>query len=170
MGLTPKVIASSNHLGNNDMKNINSAKAVSTAKLRVKHNIFKPWEEPQLDHKVSIMYTPYINDDKRDFVEYTSLGFLGQPHTMVTYTRASDSVLCVPLMIDVAVWCDYFAGRSWPYEKVGYVLFIYVDITCCCIGHTILVLPKLLFFLMLLSLSHSLNDLNYLKHFNHLNN
>lgn len=124
MGLIPKVIASSNHLGNNDMRNLNSAKAASSAKLRVKHDIFEPWQEPQLDHKVSIMYTPYINDDKRDFVEYTSLAFLNHPHTMVTYTRASDSVLCVPLMIDVAVWCDFFANSSWPYEKVRCVYFL----------------------------------------------
>mmetsp|Transcript_17868 Transcript_17868/g.49489 ORF Transcript_17868/g.49489 Transcript_17868/m.49489 type:complete len:1074 (+) Transcript_17868:262-3483(+) len=122
MGLTPMVIASSNHLGNNDMRNLDSAKAARSAKLRVKHDIFAPWEEPQIDHKVSVMFTPYINDEKRDFVEYTSLGFLGQPHTMVTYTRASDSVLCVPLMIDAAVWCDYFASRSWPCEKVSEAL------------------------------------------------
>lgn len=122
MGLKPKVIASSNHLGNNDMRNLASAKDASNAKLKVKHDIFAPWEEDDLDHKVSIMFTPFINDDKRDFVEYTSLGFLGQPHTMVTYTRASDSVLCVPLMIDVAVWCDYFSQRSWPYDKVAKAL------------------------------------------------
>lgn len=122
MGLKPKVIASSNHLGNNDMRNLASAKSASSAKLKVKHDIFAPWQEDELDHKVSIMFTPYINDDKRDFVEYTSLGFLGQTHTMVTYTRASDSVLCVPLMIDVAVWCDYFSRRSWPYEKVAKAL------------------------------------------------
>lgn len=122
MGLKPMVIASSNHLGNNDMRNLASSKTTSTAKLRVKHDIFAPWEEEQLDHKVSIMFTPFINDEKRDFVEYTSLGFLGQPHTMVTYTRASDSVLCVPLIIDGAVWCDYFSGRSWPYEKVAKAL------------------------------------------------
>jgi len=122
IGLTPRVIASSNHLGNNDMRNLDSAKAASTAKLKVKHDIFEPWQEEELDHKVSIMFTPYINDDKRDFVEYTSLGFLNQPHTMVTYTRASDSVLCVPLMIDAAVWCDYFSQRSWPYEKVAKAL------------------------------------------------
>mmetsp|Transcript_14985 Transcript_14985/g.36515 ORF Transcript_14985/g.36515 Transcript_14985/m.36515 type:complete len:1046 (+) Transcript_14985:8-3145(+) len=122
MGLTPKVIASSNHLGNNDMRNLASAKAASSAKLKVKHDIFAPWEEEDLDHKVSIMFTPFINDEKRDFVEYTSLGFLGQPHTMVTYTRASDSVLCVPLMIDAAVWCDYFSGRSWPFERVAKAL------------------------------------------------
>jgi myo-inositol-1-phosphate synthase/sugar/nucleoside kinase (ribokinase family) len=122
MGLTPKVIASSNHLGNNDMRNLATSPATSAAKLRVKHDIFAPWQEEELDHKVSIMFTPYINDDKRDFVEYTSLAFLGQTHTMVTYTRASDSVLCVPLMIDAAVWCDYFSGRSWPYEKVAQAL------------------------------------------------
>lgn len=122
IGLKPRVIASSNHLGNNDMRNLASAKTASEAKLRVKHDIFAPWQEQDLDHKVSIMFTEYINDDKRDFVEYTSLGFLGQPHTMVTYTRASDSVLCVPLMIDGAVWCDYFAGRSWPYDKVAKAL------------------------------------------------
>lgn len=122
MGLKPKVIASSNHLGNNDMRNLASAKSASTAKLRVKHDIFAPWEEDELDHKVSIMFTEFINDEKRDFVEYTSLGFLGQTHTMVTYTRASDSVLCVPLMIDGAVWCDFFSSYSWSYDKVAKAL------------------------------------------------
>ncbi len=28
---------------------------------------------------------------------------------MFTYTRAMDSALCVPLMIDAAIWCDYFS-------------------------------------------------------------
>ncbi len=118
MGLTPKVIASSNHLGNNDMHNLATADSARMAKLRVKHDIFSAWEE-DIDHKVSVMYTPMINDEKRDFVEYTSLGFLSQHHTMVTYTRASDSVLCVPLMIDAAVWCDFFSRRSWQYERVA---------------------------------------------------
>lgn len=104
------------------MRNLATSKATSTAKLRVKHDIFSAWEEDELDHKVSIMFTEFINDEKRDFVEYTSLGFLGQTHTMVTYTRASDSVLCVPLMLDGAVWCDYFASRSWPYDKVAKAL------------------------------------------------
>jgi len=121
MGLTPKVIASSNHLGNNDMRNLATADKARHAKLRVKHDIFAAWEE-DIDHKVSVMFTPMINDEKRDFVEYTSLGFLGQHHTMVTYTRASDSVLCVPLMIDAAVWCDFFSTCSWPYEEVSKAL------------------------------------------------
>lgn len=132
LGLTPRVIASSNHLGNNDMLNLTS-KTTIDAKMRVKSNIFGPWEESELDHQVStfpinccrccppcfqpefthfqvkVMYTPFMLDEKRDVVEYTSLGFLNCPHTMLTYTRCMDSVLCVPLMVDAAVWCDYFA-------------------------------------------------------------
>jgi myo-inositol-1-phosphate synthase len=93
-GLSPKVIiASSNHPSNNDNNNDGSAP-----------------------------YNPYTQEDNRDFGEYTSVGFLGQPHTIVTYTRASDSVLCAPLIIDAAVWCDYFSQRSWSHEKVAKAL------------------------------------------------
>ncbi|KAL7543736.1 hypothetical protein ACHAXR_013014 [Thalassiosira sp. AJA248-18] len=111
LGLSPRVIASSNHLGNNDMLNLTTKKTLD-AKMRVKSDIFGPWQEKDLDHKVSVMYCPYIGDEKRDFVEYTSLGFLGSPHTMVTYTRCMDSILCVPLMVDAAIWCDYFVNQS----------------------------------------------------------
>ena len=111
LGLSPRVIASSNHLGNNDMLNLTTKKTLS-AKMRVKSDIFGPWQEENLDHKVTVMYTPYIGDEKRDFVEYTSLGFLGSPHTMVTYTRCMDSILCVPLMVDAAIWCDYFVKHN----------------------------------------------------------
>jgi len=86
MGLQPKVIASSNHLGNNDMYNLATSDTARMAKLRVKNDIFSSWEE-DIDHKVSVMYTPWMKDEKRDFVEYTSLAFLNQIHTMVTYTR-----------------------------------------------------------------------------------
>jgi myo-inositol-1-phosphate synthase len=118
LGLKPRVIASSNHLGNNDMLNLTSKKTVE-AKMRVKSDIFRPWQddddddEPQqLDHQVRVMYTPFMLDEKRDVVEYTSLGWLHCPHTMLTYTRCMDSVLCVPLMVDAAVWCAYFARHE----------------------------------------------------------
>ncbi|CAM9840753.1 unnamed protein product, partial [Choristocarpus tenellus] len=68
------------------------------------------------------MYTPLIGDEKRDVVEYTSLGFMNCAHTMLTYTRAMDSALCVPLMIDAAVWCDYFARVGTPLEQVARAL------------------------------------------------
>ena len=31
---------------------------------------------------------------------------------MLTYTRCMDSALCVPLMIDAAVFCDYLSARA----------------------------------------------------------
>lgn len=95
------------------MLNLTSRKTIS-AKMRVKKNIFDPWEENELDHHVAVMYTPFMLDEKRDFVEYKKLGVLHCPHTMMTYTRCMDSVLCVPLMLDVAVWCDFFARCGSP--------------------------------------------------------
>lgn len=118
LGLTPQVIASSNHLGNNDMLNLTNETTLN-AKMRVKHSIFGPWDEEQLDHQVKVMYIPYMGDEKRDVVEYTSTAFLHQEHTMLTYTRCMDSVLCVPLMIDSAVWCDYFASQNVDSSKVA---------------------------------------------------
>ena len=41
-----------------------------------------------------MLYTEQMGDEKRDTVEYTSEGFLGCEHTMLTYTRAMDSALC----------------------------------------------------------------------------
>jgi hypothetical protein len=46
------------------MRNLASAKAASDAKRKV--NIFAPWQADQSDHKVSIMYIPFINEDKHD--------------------------------------------------------------------------------------------------------
>eukprot|EP00977_Amphora_coffeiformis_P009744 scaffold2246_cov162-Amphora_coffeaeformis.AAC.3 len=111
LGMQPRVIASSNHLGNNDMLNLTSKKTVA-AKMRVKSDIFGPWHEEALDHQVRVMYTQMMGDEKRDVVEYTSLGFLDCPHTMLTYTRCMDSILCVPLMVDGAIWCDFFARHK----------------------------------------------------------
>lgn len=72
--------------------------------------------------KVRVMYTPLMGDEKRDIVEYTSFGFMNCAHTMLTYTRAMDSALCVPLMIDAAVWCDYFARERTPQGRVARAL------------------------------------------------
>lgn len=69
--------------------------------------------------QVRVMYTPFMLDEKRDIVEYTSLGFLHCPHTMLTYTRCMDSVLCVPLMIDAAVWCDFFVRYNTSSSQVA---------------------------------------------------
>ncbi|KAJ8599987.1 hypothetical protein CTAYLR_001813 [Chrysophaeum taylorii] len=116
LALRVKVVASSNHLGNNDMKSL-LGRPQRDAKLRVKSDIFPP-DSTIESHVVSVMYAPYVGDEKRDFVEYTSEAFLSQLHTMVTYTRCSDSVLCAPLIIDACVWCDAFRRRRVPRSEV----------------------------------------------------
>jgi len=61
---------------------------------------------------VAVLYAAAIGDEKRDTVEYTSDAFMGAEHTMLTYTRCMDSALCVPLMIDAVVLCNYFSQRG----------------------------------------------------------
>ena len=51
LALAPRVLASSNHLGNNDMRNLLDARA-RAAKLRVKRDIFAPWALRDFDHQV----------------------------------------------------------------------------------------------------------------------
>lgn len=84
-----------------------------------------------VDYLRTMGLTPKVNTsnsnnktsrEQQNVMEYTSFGFMEQELSMVTYTRASDTILCVPLMIDAAVWCDFFASRSWPYEKVARAL------------------------------------------------
>ena len=47
---------------------------------------------------------------------------MGCEHTMLTYTRCMDSALCVPLMIDVAIFCDYFSARGASPKQAGAAL------------------------------------------------
>ena len=44
---------------------------------------------------------------------------MGCEHTMLTYTRAMDSALCVPLMVDAAIFCDHLAARGATAEQAG---------------------------------------------------
>ena len=118
--LTVRVVASSNFLGNNDMRSLAPGRgaaqdAARGAKLRLKAATFGDG----VDHHVGVHYAPYLGDEKRDFVEYTSEAFLSQLHTMATYTRCSDSVLCAPLIVDAAVLLDYFFARKTDPAAVG---------------------------------------------------
>lgn len=148
LGLRPTTVASYNHLGNNDMRNLLSP-STWKAKARVKADIFGAWTgggpgpagrdaaaggsaggagravwapqnnlDGEIDHKVAVLFTEAMGDEKRDTVEYTSTAFMGCEHTMLTYTRCMDSALCVPLMIDAVVFADYFARRAVPPEEV----------------------------------------------------
>ena len=84
-GIKPVSIASYNHLGNNDGKNLNAPQTFRSKEIS-KSNVvddmvgsnrllYSEGEHP--DHIVVIKYVPYVGDSKRAMDEYTSEIFMG---------------------------------------------------------------------------------------------
>ena len=97
----------------------------------MKTDVFGAWQDDGvIDHKVAVLYTEQMGDEKRDTVEYTSEAFMGCEHTMLTYTRCMDSALCVPLMIDATVFCAYLAARGASQTDAAAAL-AYLDTGSC---------------------------------------
>eukprot|EP00871_Galdieria_phlegrea_P005072 jgi/Galph1/5566/GphlegSOOS_G4204.1 len=110
-GLKPLSIASYNHLGNNDGKNLSSQKQFRSKEIS-KSNVvddmvasndilFKPGEHP--DHIVVIKYVPAVSDSKRALDEYTSEIFMGGRNVIVSHNTCEDSLLAAPLIIDLVL-------------------------------------------------------------------
>lgn len=89
-GLKVKSIASYNHLGNNDGKNLSSQKQFRSKEIS-KSNVvddmveansvlYKPDEHP--DHTVVIKYMPAVGDSKRALDEYYAEIFMGGKQTI----------------------------------------------------------------------------------------
>lgn len=108
-GIKPVSIASYNHLGNNDGKNLSApqqfrSKEISKSNVvddMVESNelLYKPGEKP--DHIVVIKYLPYVGDSKRAMDEYTSEIFMGGKNTLVIHNTCEDSLLAAPVMLDL---------------------------------------------------------------------
>jgi len=108
-GIKPVSIASYNHLGNNDGKNLSApqqfrSKEISKSNVvddMVASNriLFKEGEHP--DHTVVIKYMPYVGDSKRAMDEYMSEIFLGGHNTIALHNTCEDSLLAAPLIIDL---------------------------------------------------------------------
>ncbi|XP_063625643.1 uncharacterized protein LOC134797352 [Cydia splendana] len=119
-GLKPVSIVSYNHLGNNDGKNLSSAKQFRSKEIS-KSNVvddmvesnsmmYKPGEKP--DHVVVIKYVPYVGDSKRAMDEYTSEILLHGTNTIVVHNTCEDSLLAVPLILDLALLAELFSRLS----------------------------------------------------------
>lgn len=76
-------------------------------------------QQGMMDSMVLMGLSDIRQDDPN---EITASAFLGQPHSLVTYSKTHASILSVPLMIDAVVLCDFFASRSWPHDKVATAL------------------------------------------------
>ena len=118
-GIRPLSIVSYNHLGNNDGKNL-SEEAQFRSKEITKKNVIDDVIEnnPELfkertpDHAVVIKYVPAVGDSKRAMDEYYSELFLGGKHTLAIHNTCEDSLLAVPLMLDLVIFADLFSRVS----------------------------------------------------------
>ncbi|KAJ8712138.1 hypothetical protein PYW07_004980 [Mythimna separata] len=120
-GLKPVSIVSYNHLGNNDGKNLSAPKQFRSKEI-TKSNVvddmvqsndvlYKPGEKP--DHVVVIKYVPYVGDSKRAMDEYTSEILLHGTNTIVVHNTCEDSLLAVPLILDLVLLSELFARMAF---------------------------------------------------------
>ncbi|KAL0870958.1 hypothetical protein ABMA27_004781 [Loxostege sticticalis] len=123
-GLKPVSIVSYNHLGNNDGKNLSAPKQFRSKEI-TKSNVvddmvesnqilYKPGEKP--DHVVVIKYVPYVGDSKRAMDEYTSEILLHGTNTIVVHNTCEDSLLAVPLILDLVLLAELFARVGFRQE------------------------------------------------------
>jgi myo-inositol-1-phosphate synthase len=108
-GIKPVSIASYNHLGNNDGKNLSApqqfrSKEISKSNVvddMVASNpiLYKPGEHP--DHTIVIKYQPYVGDSKRALDEYLSEIFMNGQSTISMHNTCEDSLLAAPVILDL---------------------------------------------------------------------
>jgi len=124
-GIKVTSIASYNHLGNNDGKNLSApqqfrSKEISKSNVvddMVASNgiLYKPNEHP--DHCVVIKYIPYVGDSKRALDEYISEIFMGGHNTIVMHNTCEDSLLAAPLILDLVIMTELVTRISYQTES-----------------------------------------------------
>ncbi|XP_047522024.1 inositol-3-phosphate synthase [Pieris napi] len=120
-GLKPVSIVSYNHLGNNDGKNLSAPKQFRSKEITksnvvddmVESNRILYAEGEKPDHVVVIKYVPYVGDSKRAMDEYTSEILLHGTNTIVVHNTCEDSLLAVPLILDLVVLAELFTRLSF---------------------------------------------------------
>lgn len=120
-GIRLTSIASYNHLGNNDGRNLSSQKQFRSKEIS-KSNVvddmvaansvlYQPDEHP--DHCVVIKYMPAVGDNKRALDEYYAEIFMGGHQTISVFNVCEDSLLAAPLIVDLAVLAELFTRITW---------------------------------------------------------
>ncbi|KAJ2901218.1 Inositol-3-phosphate synthase [Zalerion maritima] len=120
-GIKLTSIASYNHLGNNDGKNLSSqrqfrSKEISKSNVvddMVEANsvLYKEGEHP--DHTVVIKYMPAVGDNKRALDEYYAEIFMGGHQTISIFNVCEDSLLASPLIIDLVLVAEMMTRIQW---------------------------------------------------------
>lgn len=114
-GFKVESIVSYNHLGNNDGKNLSEdlqfkSKEISKSDVvldmvQSNHILYEPETHP--DHTVVIKYVPFVKDSKRAMDEYITTIFMNGRQTISTYNICEDSLLAVPLMLDMVLMAEW---------------------------------------------------------------
>jgi len=120
-GIKLTSIASYNHLGNNDGKNLSSqrqfrSKEISKSNVvddMVEANsvLYKKGEHP--DHTVVIKYMPAVGDNKRALDEYYAEIFMGGYQTISIFNVCEDSLLASPLILDLVLVTEMMTRIKW---------------------------------------------------------
>lgn len=120
-GIKLTSIASYNHLGNNDGKNLSShrqfrSKEISKSNVvddmvEANNVLYKPGEHP--DHTVVIKYMPAVGDNKRALDEYYAEIFMGGHQTISLFNVCEDSLLASPLIIDLVIIAEMMTRITW---------------------------------------------------------
>ena len=120
-GIKLTSIASYNHLGNNDGKNLSSQKQFRSKEIS-KSNVvddmveansvlYKEGEHP--NHTVIIKYMPAVGDNKRALDEYYAEIFMGGHQTISIFNVCEDSLLASPLIIDLVLVTEMMTRLQW---------------------------------------------------------
>ncbi|KAG8896015.1 Myo-inositol-1-phosphate synthase [Tulasnella sp. 403] len=126
-GIKMLSIASYNHLGNNDGRNLSADRQFKSKEISkrsvvddmVESNplLFKPAiktpgskvvEGEHPDHIVVIKYVPAVGDSKRAIDEYHSELMMGGRNTLNIFNECEDSLLASPLILDLTILAELF--------------------------------------------------------------
>jgi myo-inositol-1-phosphate synthase len=120
-GIKLTSIASYNHLGNNDGKNLSSQKQFRSKEIS-KSNVVDDMvaannvlyaKDEHPDHTVVIKYMPAVGDNKRALDEYYAEIFMGGHQTISIFNVCEDSLLASPLIIDLVLITELFTRIQW---------------------------------------------------------
>merc|ERR1711982_243467 len=67
-------------------------------------------------------YVPFVGDSKRALDEHSSQIFMGGINTISSYNICEDSLLAVPIMLDMIVLGELFTRMTIDDQKLGPVL------------------------------------------------
>ena len=124
-GIKPLSIASYNHLGNNDGKNLSSHKQFRSKEIS-KSNVvddmvaanpilYADGEHP--DHIVVIKYVPTVGDSKRALDEYVNEIFMGGKNVISLHNTCEDSLLATPLIFDLALMAELMTRITYSHNN-----------------------------------------------------